>query len=277
MSRDVSTRRTLLLVAMTVPFLYPFYFLLTVALRERNDYIRSPLGLPRNLTLNHVSEAWNGAGLGRAMLNSFYVCTVSAAAVCAVSLLAAHWFMRHRGRAARSLFGILVAAWVIPFVIYLLPLFVMLSRVGLTDNLTVLALVYCATNLPFALFLMDSYLRSAVPAEVIEASRVDGATSLRQLRHVVLPLARPALGTLAALAFIWTWGDLLLAVVLIQSDTKYTLTAAAATLGKSGFASGTSGVQVGAAAAAIAILPLLLVFLVAQRAITRGLTAGFGK
>jgi ABC-type glycerol-3-phosphate transport system permease component len=265
------------LVVLTVPYVYPFVFLVSVAIRTRDDYIRDPFGIPRDLTMAHLADAWNGAALGGAMVNSIVVSTLSAALLCVICALGAYYFLNHRGRAVRTLFYVIVGSWVVPLVIYVLPLFVALSSLGLTDNLVALAVVLAGLNAPFGLYLLDAYARAGMPAEIREAARVDGAGIWQEFRFVFLPLARPALGTLAALGFIWAWGDLLVSLLLIQSSELYPVTVAAATIGKSGFIGGPSGLPRSAAAALIAMLPLVAVFLVAQRAIMRGMTAGFTR
>lgn len=271
--RSVSYPRTAMVAVATIPFIAPFLFLASTALRTRADYIRDPVGVPGDLTLSHIRFAWDTANLGHAALNSLITVVVSASVLTLTSIAAAYWFLRHSSRLSRGLLVLMVSLWVIPFVIYLLPLFVMLSDAGLTDNLFVLGVVYAATNLPFGVFFMYTYLLHGFPKEVRDAAQVDGASRVREFLFVVLPLSRPALGTLAALGVVWTWGDLLLALVLLQSDGNYTLTVAASAL----VTRTDAGVQEGAAAALIAISPVLIVFLVAQRAIARGFTAGIGK
>lgn len=277
MSRGTSWPRTIFLVLLSIPFVYPFIFLATVALRTRNDYIRDPVGFPQEFTLEHVQRAWDNAGLGRALLNSVLVSSLSAIFLVAICTLGAYWFLRHRSRPARVLFYVLVGSWIIPLVIYVLPLFVTLSNFGLTDHLVILSVVYAGLFGPFGLYLIDAYAVMGVPREVREAARVDGVSPWQEFRLIFVPLVRPVAGTIVALGFVWAWGDLLVALVLIQSGENYPVTLAASTLGKSGFAGGPSGLQEGAAAAMIALLPLVLVFLVAQRAITRGMTAGFTR
>lgn len=271
--RSVSIPRTAIAVCLTVPFVLPFLFLVSTAFRTREDYIGSRVGLPHTLTIEHLRYAWTSARMGRAMVNSLLTTSIAVVVLVTVSLAAAYWFLRHRGPISRLLLIAIASLWVVPYVIYLLPLFITLSDLGLTDNLFILGFLYAATNLPFGIFFMYVYLQRGVPAEVREAAEVDGASSLREFRSIIVPLATPAIGTLGALAFVWAWGDLLLALVTLQSDDKYTITVAATTLATRTDA----GVQEVAAAAFLAILPLLVVFLAAQRAIARGFVAGVGK
>jgi ABC-type glycerol-3-phosphate transport system permease component len=268
-----SVSRTGIAAVISVPFLYPFFFLATTALKPESQYVHDKLGLPERLTSAHLHYAWVNAHLGRAMVNSFIACGVGVVVLIAISSTGAYWFLRHPGRFPRALMVTLLGAWLFPLVIWIVPFFVEMTRLGLQDNLVVLGIVYGVSNAPFGLYLMYTFYREGIPPDVAEAAEVDGASTFQQFRRIILPLSRPAIGTLCALGFVWTWGDLLLAVVLIQSPDKWTLTQAAATL----IQRFNLSVQSQAAAALVSILPLLLVFLLAQRTIVRGFTAGIGK
>lgn len=273
----IGVGRTIVLCLLLIPFVYPFIFLAMVAVRTRSDYIRSPLGLPSELTDANLARAWDLGHYDRAIVNSLTVSLVSSVTLVVVSALAAFWFVRHRGRLSRVLYLGLVSAWLIPLVIYVIPLFVVLSQLGLTDNLVLLGVLIAAVNVPFGLFLTVSYLRTGLPVEVLEAARVDGASAWQEFRRVVLPLARPVLGTLAALGFISAWGDLLMSLILIQSADNYTMTIATSTISSNSTREGEAAVQVLAAAGLTSMLPLAAVFLLFQRAISRGLTSGVGR
>lgn len=267
-----SKLRTAFVAICAIPFVYPFLFLLSVALRPERAYLRNALGLPSSLTLNHFDVAWTQAGLGQAFVNSLLSALIGVIVAIVTSLSAAYWLARHRGRFTDALLAVIVLCWSIPLIIYLLPLFSVLAHAGLANNLLVLGVLYGATNAPFGVYLIYAYL-GQIPKEIEAASRVDGANVLQQLWWIVIPLARPALATVATLVFVWSWGELLLAVVLLQETHTYTLPVAAETLVQRTF----PNIQVVAAAAAIAIIPLLVLFLAAQRALVRGLTGGFGK
>jgi ABC-type glycerol-3-phosphate transport system permease component len=265
--------RTLLLVVAAVPFIYPFVFVAETAFRTQQDYYMSPAGFPHHWTLYHLRNAWTAAGLGHAMINSAIAVSVGVTATVFLSSSAAFWFMRHSGRFARALFASIPGLWILPFLIWLIPFFVFLSDLGLTGNLYVLGMVYATTTAPFGVYLMRSYYKSAIPLEVLESAQVDGASALQQFLRIVLPLSKPALGTLTALSFIWSWGDLLLGLVLLNDPSKFPVTVAAAGLVQQLNAN----TQQTAAAGLIATVPMIAVFLFAQRAIVRGVTAGVGK
>lgn len=273
MNQRSSWGRFVLMIVLCLPFVYPFVFLAGTATKTRQNYLDDPLGLPVELTGEHIRYAWENASLGTAALNSLLAVGLSVVILVPLSAAAAFYFLRHPGRGSRSLMLVLFAFWAVPFIVYAVPLYVGLARTGVLNNLLVLGVVYAALNLPFGIYLMHSYYLRGIPHEVLEAASVDGASVWRSLWSIAIPLGRPALGTLAALCFVWCWGDLIVAAFLIQQTDRATLTLAASTL----VSRQDNNIQQSAAAALISMLPVLLIFLSAQRAISRGIVAGSGK
>jgi multiple sugar transport system permease protein len=270
---DISISRTLIAFLVVLPFVYPFFFLASTALRPREDYESDSLGLPTRITLDHLTHAWDTAGLGRALVNTLFAAGVGACVVAVISSAGAYWFYRHPQRGAKVLFLALTGAWAFPLVTWLIPFFVQMSQLGLTNNLVILGIVYGTANAPFGLYLIWTYYREAITPDVTEAAEMDGASYFQQWLRIFIPLSRPALAALAALAFVWSWGDLLLAAVLLQESERWTITVAAATL----ITRSDLQYQSQAAAALISIAPLAITFLVAQRAIARGVAASIPK
>lgn len=268
-----SPGRIALLLIATIPFIFPFWILLSTALKPLNEFQASPISWPDDPTLDNISGAWREAELGHAMLNSVIAVTVGVVVTAAISSAAAFWFLRHRGRLARILRTALIGTMALPPPIFVIPLFVLLADWRLTDNLVVLGFVYAAWNGGFGLYLMYSYYRGAIPPEVLEAAEVDGASAFTQYRRLVLPLSRPALATLGALVFVWSWSDLLLALILIQNSSSRPLIPATALLADRYL----SDVPSQAAGVVIALVPMLVVFLIGQRYLKRGIMAGIGK
>jgi ABC-type glycerol-3-phosphate transport system permease component len=268
-----SVQKTAVALLLTVPFVYPFVFAVFTAVKKKTEYLVDPVGLPHSFTWASFSEAWNGASLGRGMLNSLIAVGIGVVLCCLLSMSAAFWFHRHPGRLARLVFIGICSVWALPFVIWLIPSFVLLSDLNLTNSLVTLGVMYAALNVPFGVYLMWSYYKSGIPPEVMEAAEVDGASLLRQFTAIVMPLSLPGLATVASLSFVFMWGDLFIAVVLLQDPSKFTLVPAASTL----VTRLNPAIQDVAAATVISLIPQLVVFLFAQRAMIRGFTAGVGK
>lgn len=186
--------KTLLVVLAAIPFLYPFIFLLSTAGKTNAEFVRNPSGLPSHLTFANISAAWRQARLGPAMMHSVIAVVFSVGVTVVISCAAGFWFLRHQGVAARLLRGVLVGTMALPPPVFIIPLYVLLNGLSLTDNLLVLGLVYGTTNAAFGLYLMSSYYERGIPVDVLEASELDGASPLRQFLSVVLPLADPQSG-----------------------------------------------------------------------------------
>lgn len=254
-------------------YLYPFVFMIGTALKPRSQFIESPNGLPTALTTDHLSKAWRDANLSVALRNSTISVGIGVVTCIAISSLAGFWFHRHRGRVSQLLLSTFGALWMVPQVIWIISFFILLTRVNLTNNLLVLGIVYGAVFTPTTVWLLWGYSLRGIPIEVFEASSVDGASAFQQFRCIYLPLVKPVLGAAAALTFVYAWGDLLLSLVLIQDESKFTVVTSAATL----VGRFDAGVQATSAAALLTMIPSLVVFLFAQRAIVKGITAGVAR
>jgi raffinose/stachyose/melibiose transport system permease protein len=264
--------RTAILVVATLPFLYPFFFLVSTAFKPLADFNNDEIGLPSNPTTENLRSAWSIAGHRAAMVHSQVAGGVAVIVTVLLASTGAFWFVRHQGRISGTLRWLLIGTMAVPPPVFIIPLFIQLSDWNLTDNLLALGFVYAAWNVSFGLYLMYAFL-TGLPAEVTEAAEVDGASAWQLLTRVMLPLARPAIATLAVLTFIWSWSDLLISVVLVQDPSRRLLTPATALLNdqyNTNTPRNTAGVL-------IALLPMLLVFLIGQRSLVRGILAGVGK
>lgn len=266
--------RTTIATLLAIPFIVPFLFLISTAVREREDYVASPGGLPNSFTLGHVVEAWQQADLGPALVNTFIVCIV-ACVVCASTALAGGYFFRVTERRwTTPAMLALAAGYAIPMVAWLIPVFVIVAQAGWTGNLFVAGVVSGVSSLPFGFYFIHTFLRQSLTSEVIEAATLDGAGVFRAFLNIGIPMALPALSAIVALTFVWTFGDLLVAAALLQSSPEsYTVTLAATTL----TTREDVNIQGQAAAALVSLLPTLLVFAFAQRALKQGFGAGSEK
>lgn len=265
--------RTAVGFAICVPILYPFYYLVITAFKSNNDYLHNQVGFPHHFVWSQFVAAWDTAGLGSALLNSMLAAGVSALVLIVLAAPAAEWCARTRSKLKSVLLGTVACVWMVPTIIWIIPLFVELSRVHLTNSLIVLGFVYGVANSPLCVFLLYSHLADAVDREIREAAAVDGARNLQVFMKISLPLSIPILTTVAVLAAVWAWGDVLIAVVLLQTSNHWTVTIAATNLVQRFY----GVLQQEAAAALISMLPLIILFIIGQKGIVKGLTVGSGK
>jgi len=265
--------RLTIAVLLAATYLLPFAFMIATALKPADQFLTDPAAWPRSLTLEHFRIAWRSAELGRALGNSAIAVGIGVVLCCAICSLAAFWFLRHRGRVASALLAGFGSLWILPQVVWLIPFFITLTTLNLTNNIYVLGIVYGTVFAPSFIWLLWAYFLQGLPADIIEASEIDGASLFQQYLRIALPLSKPALGAVAALTFVFSWGDLLLAVVLLSDPEEFTVVPATANLA----GRHASGVQATTAAAVITMIPPMGIFLIAQKAIVRGITGGYSK
>ncbi len=215
-----------------------------------------------------------GAGFWVNAGNSLIVSALTVAVTCFVSLLAGYGFSRFRFPFKGTLFFLVIATLFVPFQSILTPLFVLMSRAGLQDSLFGLALIYATLQLPFSVFMMRNAF-DAVPQEVEEAARVDGASVLTTLVRVMMPLVWPGVVTVALFAFLASWNEFLAALIFLTDQERQTLPLLLTAVRSGRFGT----VDWGAVQAGVTVmmLPCIVLFLFLQRYYIRGLTAGAVK
>jgi len=261
-----------LLWALAFTTLYPFIFVLMTSVRTDADYTASPTGILQSFTWSNISYAWNESGLRDDVVNSVIIVVVAVVLLSIVAAMAGFALAHLKVPLGKSLLGVSVACMIIPPSVLMIPIFQVVQDLSLLNQRLGLILVYVSLNLPFSVYLMTTYMR-AVPKQLFEAARVDGAGALRSLVFVAIPLARPALATLATLNFLTLWNELLFSLILLQDGKQHTLTVGIAS------AQGRFLTSVPSVAGGLifSIIPPLLVFVFFQRDLVRGLTAGAVK
>ncbi|QTE01704.1 carbohydrate ABC transporter permease [Streptomyces cyanogenus] len=253
---------------------FPLLWLLSTALKSPRELAAlHPAWIPRDPTLANVRQAFAEQPLAHAALNSLLVAFCTAAVAVLIATPMAYVMARHRTRTARAATGWVVVSQAFPFVLVIIPLFLVLKKLRLIDSLTGLVLVYVVWALPFALWMLVGHVR-AVPVELEEAASVDGAGRLRTLVSVTAPLLGPGIAATALFAFVTAWNEFFFALVLLKSPGKQTLPVV---LTHFIGAEGVADLGPLAAAAFLATLPSVAVFALLQRRITGGLLAGAVK
>ena len=245
--------------------------MLWTAVRSQEDYFRSPLGWPEAIHWENFTGAFD-ENIGRWIVNSTVVTGGAVILVTLVSVPAAYAFVRLPFRGSDLLLKIFVFLMVIPPIVMLLPLFSLMNALGRVNHFDAVILAYAGLMFPFSVFMMVRYIET-IPAELYEAAFVEGASHIRILWSIVVPLLVPALLTLGIVNALWAWNELLIAVVMLQREDARTLQAGLALLkGKN-----TVDIPLVMAGSTISAIPLLLVYLFGQRVFMRGLLAGAVK
>jgi multiple sugar transport system permease protein len=253
---------------------FPLLFLLSTSLKTPQELQSpDPSFLPRALSWSNFGAAIEKADLVTAAGNSLYVAALTTVIVTLISLPAAYALARFRTRLRGIATGWILLSQVFPFILIVIPVFLVLKQIGLVNNPLGLVLVYTVWCLPFALWMLRGYV-AAIPVDLEEAGAIDGAGKLRVLRSIVLPLLAPGLVATSLFTFISSWNEFFFALVLIQDPELQTLPL---TLAR--FVGAEGQVQLGqlAAASLLATVPSLVFFLFIQRRLTSGLMSGAVK
>jgi multiple sugar transport system permease protein len=271
------TTRTFQYLALVLYMLFlafPLLWMLSISFKGPRELVElHPHLIPSEATLQNYRDAFTQNGLLHAAWNSFKVSALTAFLTTIVALPAAYVLARQRGWIAKAGLGWILLSQVFPLILIIIPLFLVLKRIHLVDSHWGLVLVYLVWTLPFVLWMLQSYIRG-IPRDLEEAAMVDGATRLQVLRTVIAPLLMPGITVCLLFAFIQAWNEFFLALVVLQSPDLMTLPLRLAQfVGVEGI------VRLGplAASALLATLPSLLLFVILQRWLTRGLLAGAVK
>ncbi|MFE9248821.1 carbohydrate ABC transporter permease [Streptomyces sp. NPDC007088] len=253
---------------------FPLLWLLSTAFKSPQELGSvDPTWLPRHPTLDNFRAALDQQPLVRSGFNSLIVAGVAALVSVTVAVPAAYVMVRYRSLIGRVGTGWVLVSQMFPFVLIIIPLFLVLKNVRLIDSLPGLIVVYVVWNLPFALWMLQGYVK-AVPASLEEAAAMDGAGRLRTLRSVVLPLLTPGLVATLMFSFVTAWNEFFFALVLLKSPEKQTMSVILTHfLG----AEGAADLGPLAAASVLATVPSLLFFAFLQRRLVGGMMNGAVK
>jgi ABC-type glycerol-3-phosphate transport system permease component len=265
--------RYLVLTAGAALMVAPFLYLLSTSFKPQAFVLEiPPRFLPTHPTAAAYGQAWNSSNFGTYFVNSTIVAVLTTAISLVLSSMMAFALARFAFPGRRLVFGALLVALMIPGMMLLLPQFLLARKLGLIDSLTGLVVFYVAGSLAFNTFLLRGFIEDQ-PIDLDEAMVVDGAGPLTRYLRLALPLARPALATVAIFTFIGSWEEYVLALTLNSSPEHWTLPVGIAQFQGQHQTSW----NLVFAASAIALAPVIAVFLAFQRQFVRGLTAGAVK
>ena len=229
-----------------------------------------PALLPKHPSFDHYRALFGRLALGRYALNSALVATVTTVASLAINASAGYAFAKLRFRGRDATFRVLAAGLAIPVQVAMLPLFLLIKSLGLVNNYG--GVIIPGLSSIFGIFLVRQYAL-AIPDDLLDAARIDGASEFRVFRSIVLPTIQPVLATLALWTFLATWNDFMWPLIVLSDDQKYTLPVALAGL----VGEHAQDVELMMAGAVITVLPVLILFLMLQRYYVEGVTEGSVK
>jgi multiple sugar transport system permease protein len=277
----------IILVILAILFLFPLYWIVTGAFKPTTDiYASQPVWWPTQWVLSNFEKLFTkrtaplfqiGSLVGptvpaaiRWLVNTVFMAVVAMILTCITAAMAGYALAKKRFVGRGLLFSMIICAMALPKQVILIPLLKEMSALKLYDTLW--AVIFPTVGWPFGVFLMKQFCEG-VPGEMLEAARIDGASEARTFTQIVVPLIKPGIGALAIFTFINSWNDYFMQLIMLPSNVNFTISLGIATL------QGESSVDTGLlmAGAALAAVPIIIVFLIFQKYFTQGITMGAVK
>lgn len=258
------------LLIVTVIMLSPLWFMVATALKTTKEMLRfPPTVIPEQFAWGNFKELFVNSEIkfGRQYMNSVIVAVFSVFGTVLSSSLVAFGFSRYREKGSQVLFMLVLSTMMLPYPAIMIPQFLLFTKLGLHDSLLPLILPNFVGS-AYMIFLLRQFF-STLPAELYDAGRIDGSGEFRLYWSLTLPLAGPVLATVAIFTFIWSWNDLLAPVLYLDSQENFTLPIGMAAMMSSKFRLAPWNLLM--AASILASIPIILMFVVAQRRFVEGI------
>ena len=251
--------------------LFPLLWVVASSLKSTQEiYSGAPTILPQNISFDHYISVIDGQQVFQSMWNSVIVGIVSTIIVVLISVPSAYAMVRYKSIVNSGILGWILVSQIFPVILVMIPLYVLLRYIGLTDSLVGLILIYVVWSLPFVLWMMHGYVKS-IPIELEEAAVIDGANRSQVIFKILMPLLLPAIGASALFAFISAWNEFFFAFVLMKSPALATLQVE---LARYTGMEGQARTGPLAAASVIATIPSIILFIFMRKWLTTGLVSG---
>ncbi|HEY0237362.1 MAG TPA: carbohydrate ABC transporter permease [Friedmanniella sp.] len=264
---------TILLTLVALLWISPLLLLVTTGIRPLSDFVaHGPLSWPSQITGQNFRDAWAIGKFADTYRNSAFLLVVKVPLGVLLSAMLGFALSKLKIRFRRAIMFAVFLGLTIPIYITIVPVFIMLRSVGLTDNVLGLIGPYLAFGIPLEVLILQSFFRQ-IPDSIIESARIDGASEWRIFFTLVVPLSAPALVTVAILDAVATWNEFLFALIILSSDSNKTIPVGLLSF-QGQFSNNNTGL---AAGILIAVVPILIAYALLQRWIVGGLTAGAEK
>lgn len=250
----------------------PFYIMVTTALKAKGDF-SSKWVFPKELNFQNFTDAWQTANLGPSFFNTVIITACSAILLIFFGSMAAYPMARRQTTLNKIFYFLFIAIMIIPPLTALVPLYKMVVNIGMMNTYEVAILNNVAAYMPLTIFLYAGFIRSTIPKELEEAAKIDGASTLGTFFRIVFPLLKPVTASILIIACVFIWNDYQFAIFFLQDKSMHTITVSLASY----FGQNQNNLNLVAAAAILAMLPMTILFLFLQKYFIAGLSSGSVK
>jgi ABC-type glycerol-3-phosphate transport system permease component len=265
----VTVARQVLLALAAAAVLAPIVYIAMASFKTKMDYVRNQIGWPNPPVLDNYLRLIEDAKLFIWFGNSSAVTAGSVALTVAVGALAAHAFSRFHFSGKDKIFNLIIALMIIPPIVMIIPLFVLATRARLVNTYWSAIIIYAGLMLPFSVYLLRNFFIT-IPESIVDSARIDGCSDLGIFLRIVLPLSRSALITLVVVNVLWVWNELMIALIFLQKEELTTLVVGLIRF-QGRFRIDQPVILAGIFAS---MVPMVIIYLIGQRFLVQGLTAG---
>lgn len=258
-----------MMIAYAAAVLYPLLNMVLSSFKTTREIFQSPFGMPREWVLDNYRAVWVDGRFGRYIRNSVFVTVVAMAGVLLFGSMASFGIARYRYRLNGAIYMVFLSGIMLPLKAAVIPLFLIVRRMGLLDSHGALILVFAAMGLPSTVFILAGFMRT-IPRDLEDAARIDGANDFGIYRRVALPLSAPSIALVTIYNMVPIWNDFFFPLVFLRTDRLKTLPVGISTF----FGQYQINWALVFAALSIAMLPMLILYLFMSRYFIKGITAG---
>lgn len=256
--------------AFTMIAMIPIYYLVITTLKTPEEALNEPLNLPEKFLFEGYRKAWMAMNYIQAFKNSFLITAFSLTGLLIFASMAAYTLCRRKNKWNTTIFYIFLSGMMVPFQMSILAQYKLVRSLSLMNNIFSVVLINIAVNMPMAILFIKNFIRTSVPVEIEEAARIDGCGVYKTFAFIALPLLKPVIATLAVMNSIAIWNDFLTPLMFLQTkDSRTMMLAVSTNIGQ--FSTNWTDLF---PMLLLAVLPLVIFFLIMQKNIIAGISAG---
>ncbi|WP_059052005.1 carbohydrate ABC transporter permease [Paenibacillus senegalimassiliensis] len=250
----------------------PLFWMVVNSFKTEQEYARNPFSFPETLQFSNYAEAWKIANMNVYFLNSLLVTFAALIITVLLGALSSYFLSRFQFKLRGLTYGLFLLGMLVPIHATLIPIFLIMQKLGFLDTHLALILPYTAFHLSLTIIILEGFMRG-FPKDLEESGVMDGAGIYRIFWSIILPITRPAMATVIILNFIYNWNEYLFALVLVSSSDLKTLP-----LGLANFVGiETANLTLQMSALTMALIPIIIFYLLLQKQLVTGMTAGAVK
>ena len=262
----------IILMLFSLTCIFPAIWLFYSSLKEKSEFYHSPVALPKSPSFQHYVSILTKSNFLVWLWNSLRNSFLTLFFVIAFGFIIGYFLSRYQFKGRNLMYAYFLLGMLVPVHALMVPMYVLFTKTGLTDNWFTLVLPYTAVSLPISVFLVESYVKS-IPLEIEEAAAIDGSSRHRTIFSIILPMCKPILTTVGIIQFFYVWNEFTFSLILIDSE-KWMTIPVGITLFKGQF---TTDFPKMMPAMLLAILPAMLIYFIFSKQIIKGMVAGAVK